>query len=183
MALNIALVLSLVKSKFEKKLGNPTSTGQILSSTKEGVRSWINPTTTKLVTQASHSFSIGNWVYRDIGLYRLADASYNSTSDVVGVVTGIVDSNVFVLTVTGAVYGFSGLKDGYTYFLSDSTPGLMVENPPTLITSINKPLFIADSDTSGFIVNMRGMSNSTNSGGTTVVDTPEEILSRLWFEG
>jgi hypothetical protein len=115
--------------------------------------------TIKVIHQENHDFPVGAWLVRAQGLYILADASSEFTSDVIGVVTRIVSPDDFIMTITGYITGLSGLIDGYTYFLSATAPGTLSTTPPTAPGSIDKPIFVADSSTTGFLINQRGVMN------------------------
>lgn len=113
--------------------------------------------TSREISQSLHGFSVGDVLYFDGSLYVKADASASSTAEVVGVVSEVKDSNTFVLLQSGYLEGLSSLTAGDVYFLSDSTPGLLTTVEPSIIGSVSKPVLIADSSTSGYVVNYRGV--------------------------
>lgn len=110
------------------------------------------------VAQTSHGFSVGN-VLRLSGASTYAKALANSAAnaEVVGIVQTVTDANNFVLRTGGKVTGLSGLTANSTYFLSDVTAGLLTTTAPTASTSVSKPLLFADTTTTGFFFNMRGI--------------------------
>lgn len=111
----------------------------------------------KAVTQSSHGLSVGNLVYTTGSTYAKAKADADSTSEVVGIVSAVADSNNFTLTLGGYVSGLSGLTAGTTYYLSDSSAGALTATEPSTAGYISKPVLVADSTTSGYFVNMRGV--------------------------
>lgn len=99
--------------------------------------------TTQEVTQASHGFVAGDWLYRNSGgSYAKAQADDPNTSDVIGMVTAVEDVNTFTI----CTHGFSGVNgteaDGSALFLSNTTAGADTDTKPT--TGVQKNL--------GFIV-------------------------------
>jgi hypothetical protein len=114
-----------------------------------------NPTLT--IHQTGHGFTVGQWLTRNAGYYSLACANTEFNAEVVGVITRVLGEDDLILTLSGYVTVLANLLDGYTYFLSATIPGAVVTTPPTSEGSINKPLFIADSATSGFMINYRGI--------------------------
>lgn len=125
---------------------------------------------TKSITQASHGFSVGNWLYFNGTQYALADNDLTTTSDVVGVVTQVTNANTFTITTDGYVTGLSGLTAGSAHFLS-STAGAITATEPSLSTQTRKPVLIADSATSGWI--QIGMGTPVN--GQTAIANSGEI--------
>jgi hypothetical protein len=112
---------------------------------------------TKVVNQIGHGFSVGDVLYLVGTVYTKAIATAISTSEVVGIVSSIEGSNSFALSNVGHVKGMSGLTAGTTYFLSDSSPGAISSTAPTTDGHVSKPIFIADSVSSGYFFNMRGV--------------------------
>lgn len=138
------------------------SAGQVLTSNGAGALPTFQAASggsgsaiTKTITQSAHGFSAGNWVYLNGSSYALAKADSSTTAESVGVVSSVVDANNFVLTQLGYVTGFSSLTAGSVYWLSDSSAGAMTATMPTTTGNVQKPLLIADSSSSGFVVNMR----------------------------
>jgi len=111
----------------------------------------------KQVTQNSHGFTVGQVVYLNGSTYALARADLASTAEAVGVVSNVITSNIFEVTELGYITGLSGLIPGEVYFLSDSVAGGLTVNEPTIVGSVSKPMLIADSATSGYVLNYRGV--------------------------
>jgi hypothetical protein len=115
------------------------------------------------VTQAAHAFVLGNClrIQNSATTYLKAMADTAVNAEVVGIVSQVVDANNFMLVTHGRITGLSGLVKGTVYFLSDTTPGLLVTTEPTPNgVKVSKPLLIADSTTSGFFINQRGFIKS-----------------------
>ena len=113
-------------------------------------------TLTQDVNQATHGFSVGNWIYHNGTIYALADASAAATAESIGVVSAVAGANDFTIQFGGRITGLSGLTIGEAHFLSE-TPGTITATAPSTEDSIIKPVLIADSATTGFIFNMRGI--------------------------
>lgn len=121
--------------------------GSIIGSGSSGV--------TKPIVQNSHGFSIGNWVYHNGVNYQLARADIDATSDALGVVSFVTDANNFTLTVGGFVSGLSGLTAGSAHRISPTVAGAIQIAAPTVAGQIDKPVFMADTSNSGYVIIMR----------------------------
>ena len=106
------------------------------------------------VTQAN-AFSVGEWVYHNGTIWTLADASAADTAESIGVITAATGAD-FTVQFGGRVTGLSGLTAGQAHFLSE-TAGAITATAPATEGSVIKPVLIADSTTTGFIFNMRGI--------------------------
>lgn len=126
----------------------------------------------KTITQAN-SFAIGDIVYFDGATWAKAKADADSTSEVIGVVSAASGSD-FDVTQTGYISGLSGLTSGSTYFLSDATAGLLTDTAPTAVNSISKPVLVAISTTTAFVLQSRGALIGSGSGGG---GTPDVLVS------
>jgi hypothetical protein len=111
---------------------------------------------TQDVTQATHGFSVNDWLYHNGTQYALADASAAGTAESIGVVSAVADANNFTIQFGGRITGLSGLTAGEAHFLSE-TAGDITATAPSTEGAVVKPVLIADSTTSGYIFNMRGI--------------------------
>lgn len=109
------------------------------------------------VTQTGHGLSVGDVVIFDGTDYVAAQADSAANAEVVGIVSVVADADNFTLQMGGHVTGLTGLTAGMVYFLSESTPGALTATEPTAAGEISKPLLIADSTTSGYFFNFRGL--------------------------
>jgi len=126
----------------------------------------------------ANSFVIGDAVYYNGTTYQKALADAAATSEVLGVVSRATASD-FDLTLTGEVEKAAwGLTPGEVYFLSPTTPGLLVTTEPTTIGQISLPVGVASSATKMYVAPKRGVvvggtnaraSVSLTSGATTNV--------------
>jgi hypothetical protein len=105
------------------------------------------------VNQTAHGFTQNQIVYWSGTQYDLADNTTGADAEVYGMVTTVINANSFILTTAGLVTT-TGLNVGVNFL--DSTPGGLTLTPPTAVGSIEKPLLIATSSTSGLFVNWRG---------------------------
>jgi len=92
------------------------------------------------VNKSNHNFVIGDVLYYSGSQYEKALATVSNTSNVVGMVSKIVDTNNFELTTDGRVVGSIlaenagvALTPGSKYFLSDSTAGRVTTTAPTVV--------------------------------------------------
>lgn len=113
------------------------------------------------VSQPSHGFSLGALLRYNGTQYVLADASVNSTAEVVGIVTDVIDINNFELTTSGIIefpaFFPTNFVPSTAYFLSATVPGSLTDTEPTAVGNISKPLFIALTPKSGLFYNWRGV--------------------------
>lgn len=109
------------------------------------------------VTQASHGFSVGNILYLAGSTYTKAIATATNTAEIVGMVSRVVDTNTFELTLSGEVTGLSSLTAGENYFLSDTTAGTMSTTEPTNVGYVSVPVGVASSTTSFYVAIKRGV--------------------------
>lgn len=111
----------------------------------------------RAVTQSSHGFAVGDILKHAGGVYQKAQSNSVASAQVVGIVTGIIDTNNFTLVSSGYVTGLSGLTASIVYYLSPSSAGAMTATEPTTVGQVSKPVFIATSTTSGYFINGRGI--------------------------
>ena len=111
---------------------------------------------TKQISQVSHGFSVGQILYLNGSTYALAKADAANTAESTGIVSNIFSADMFQLTEIGYAKGLSGLTAGNVYFLSDTVSGALTATEPTVIGSVTKPMLLADSTTSGYVLNYRG---------------------------
>jgi hypothetical protein len=109
------------------------------------------------VTQAAHGFAVGDVLYLNGTTYTKAKADAEGTAEVVGIVSAISPPDDFTLLVVGKVTGLSSLTAGAVYYLSDTTAGALTATEPADTGEVSKPLLIADTTTSGYLFNMRGL--------------------------
>lgn len=119
-------------------------------------------TVTKSITQAAHGFTTGSVVYLSGTTYTLADKDAAATAEAVGVV-GSTTTNTFDLITDGFISGLAGLTAGSVYFLGDN--GVLTTTEPTTVGQISKPILVADTSTSGYVVNYRGIAIATAGSG------------------
>lgn len=115
-----------------------------------------------IITQASHGFVAGDVLGFNGTNYVKAQANSAANAEVVGICSGSVTANTFRLVTNGKISGLSSLTAGYVYFLSPTTAGGLTATEPTAINQVSKPLLLADSTTTGYLFNFRGIVNTTN---------------------
>ena len=91
------------------------------------------------IIQNNHRLSIGNVVYlKADGTYAKAYAEDSERIEVVGIITEVIDSNTFILTVSGEFQTnlYDTYKNGSLLYLSEKTAGTIVNNPTKYIKPI-----------------------------------------------
>ncbi len=116
----------------------------------------LNQKGVQTIHQVAHGFVAGQWVYLNGAVYTLAIATAAATAEVVGVVARVDGVDDFVLQYDGIITGLGGLAAGTVYYLSTAVAGNLQNTAPVVLGQISKPLLIADSATSGYILRMRG---------------------------
>lgn len=111
---------------------------------------------TNSVTQAAHGFIVGNAVYYTGSAWALSQGDTAAHAEAIGLVSTVTSSSVFVVTTSGYVTGLSGLTAGSAHYVDPVTAGNLTATAPTTAGQVSKPLLIADSTTSGYVVNFRG---------------------------
>ena len=109
------------------------------------------------VAQGTHNLVVKDVVRRSGGAFVKAQADSAEHAEVVGIVSAKADNDNFTLLMSGYITTLSGLTDGVVYYLDPSTAGAITATEPTTPGQVSKPLLIADSTTSGFFINFRGL--------------------------
>lgn len=125
------------------RIGN--NTHQLDQQASGGVSS-----TSKTIAQTAHGFSVGSYVRYNGAAYVKALANTLTNAECVGVVSHIPNADTFTLTTNGHISGLSGLTAGSRYYLSATTAGVITNSTPN-VGQISKPVFVADSATSGYV--------------------------------
>jgi hypothetical protein len=115
---------------------------------------------TKTVIKASHGFNIGDVIALDnSGVYIKALTDDIITSEVVGVVSVVSSINEFTLTTSGYITGLSGLTPGCSHFASDLFAGTLQTTEPYLPNTVVKAVLVAETATTGYVMNYLGVHN------------------------
>jgi len=105
------------------------------------------------LTVNSHGFAVGDWLYLNGGTWTKAIATSEAASNVLGVVSEVVDTNNFVLTNVGYVSTLSGLgASGLVFYLSPTTAGAMTTTKPTTVGQVIRKLFISQTNNAGWVL-------------------------------
>jgi len=111
------------------------------------------------VSQTAHGFVVGDIVRltTTANTYTKSQADSASNAAVSGTVSTVTNANAFILTTEGPVTGLTGLTAGTQYFLSPTTAGAYTATDPSTPGQVSKPVFVADTTTSGVFHNYRGI--------------------------
>lgn len=130
----------------------------------------------EVITQTSHGFSGGEWVRFNGTLYVEALADSLVDSEAVGLITSIIDVDTFVVQGAGfTTSGVTGLTPGTQYWLSPTSAGDMTATEPTTNGQVSKPVFLAITAGSGWILEQRGLELPFG-GGSADADDVNTIL-------
>lgn len=142
------------------------------TKTLEGASGGSADAVTKSIAQVAHGLAVGDWVRLSGGAYVEAQANTAANAEVVGVISAVADVDNFTLQVAGRVTGLSGLTANSVHYLSAATAGAATATEPTG-SNVSKPVLIADSTTSGWVLQMRGTIAQASGG----YDWTQEVAS------
>jgi hypothetical protein len=124
----------------------------IITSTGGGGTGGSGEAVEKLITQASHGFSTGEAIGWCSGTYSKAIADGTYDGEILGLVSSVVNTNQFVLTQSGYITGQTGLVTNSTYFVSPTVAGNIQITAPTTVGELVRPILVADSTTTGWVL-------------------------------
>lgn len=144
-----------------------------------------------------HDFVEGEAIYHDGTEYTRAKADAANTSEVLGIVSKVIDADTFQFQPAGEVKGLTGLTVGATYFLSANLFGAVTATEPSVIGHVSVPVGVATSATTllvgikrGYVIggaNARTQVSLTNNAITTVQDVSSydagELAGFISIEG
>jgi hypothetical protein len=117
------------------------------------------------VNQAASSFVAGDIVYISAAnTYAKAQANALATSRAVGIVVW-ASGTEFVIQTSGFTTAITGKTPGSQYWLSSGTPGAMTTVEPSTSGLVSKPIYVALTADSGYIVEQRPMLQPNANGG------------------
>lgn len=109
------------------------------------------------IAQTAHGLTAADIVMFDGTDYVTAIADSEANAEVIGIVAATADANNFTLQTGGKVEGLSGLTAGTVYYLDPLIAGALTATEPITPGQVSKPILIADSTTSGYFINYRGV--------------------------
>lgn len=117
---------------------------------------------TQLILQNNHGLVKGNWArVNSSGLYVKAQADTTQDAEVVGVVIDVLSIDSFILQQSGYISTaqavFTGLIPGNPYFLDPNVAGNMLDTDVIVDGQVSRPVFDADTTTSGWVLPYRGI--------------------------
>jgi len=130
---------------------------------------------TYFVTQAN-SFAVGDVIMLSGTLYILAQADSAVNAEVVGVVSAATGAD-FTVQQAGHMTGLVGLVAGEVYFLDPSVAGAYTSTEPTGALEVSRPVLLADTTTTAFVLPYRG--NDVEGG---VITTPYDVALNAGFD-
>lgn len=116
----------------------------------------VPETVSRDINQVTHALAVGDVIRYNGTAFVKAQADAEANAECMGVVSAVADVDNFTMTTHGYVTGLSGLTSGVTYFLSETTAGLLTATPPTGTGEVRKAQFIATSTTTGHYNNFVG---------------------------
>lgn len=132
---------------------------------------------TQAIEQVGHGLAVADVVRLDGADYVLAQADSAINAEVVGIVTAVADADNFSILFGGWTDVLSGLTAGATYFLDPASAGALTATEPTAEGEVSKPLLVADTTTSGYFFNMRGLVlGAAGTGGGAASDPVFDVL-------
>jgi hypothetical protein len=140
---------------------------EVLSGSTYGTRPFVSirdgANRKTITTASSHGLEFGMPVRFNGTTYVAAQASDGDASEVVGVVSKVINGTQFELTFIGEIFGsFTAvngglpLNPGSTYYLSPYTAGQITAVQPTASGVVHKAVFVATSATSAIVLPFTG---------------------------
>lgn len=150
---NITQLDTVAMSGFLTLVGDPVN--PLEAATKQYVDA--GGATRITVNQVAHGFLAREVIYITGGAYALARADASATSEVVGIVTEVIDANNFAYSVAGEITGFAGLTSGDVLYLSPTVAGAVQNAAPTNPGEVIVPVMVALSATTAMWRNQLGV--------------------------
>lgn len=126
---------------------------------------------TKAINQSSHGFNVNDVLGWSGGTYNKPKANGLYDGEVIGIVSKCIGVNDFELTQAGYVTGLTAsFTPNTTYFLSESTPGLLTAIEPSTVNYISKSMLIANTTSTGWVLPYAGylISSGITEGGPLI---------------
>lgn len=140
---------------------------EIIISSTGGGSTASGENVTKEIAKTAHGFAVGEAIGWSSGNYTKAIADGTYDGEIVGIVSEVVNANTFKLTQSGYVSGLTGLITNSTYFVSSSLAGDITVVAPTTIGDIVRPILVALSTTTAWVLPYPGyVITPTVTGGT-----------------
>lgn len=107
---------------------------------------------TKTINKAAHGFTLKDVIGFSGGTYNKVLADGNYDGEIIGIVTDVINTDSFKLTQSGYVTGLTTLSASTTYFVSPTVAGALTPNAPSTYGQLVRPIFIANSTTTGWVL-------------------------------
>lgn len=105
------------------------------------------------VNQVAHGFVAGDVIRLDgVSTYAKALADVQANSEVVGVVSFVINVDNFTVQQSGYITGLSGLTANVVEYLSTTVAGATQTTIPTGGSEIIRPVILPDNTTTGFVL-------------------------------
>lgn len=128
----------------------------------------------RAIVQTNHNLSVGDIVRHSGTNYVKAQADSLSNSRSFAIVASVSSTDAFTITTGGYINGLSGLTPGVVHYLSASTAGALTATEPSAVGQVSKPILIADSISSGYVLNHRETAISASSAGLSANWAPND---------
>lgn len=140
-----------------------------------------------IVHPTTHSFTKGDVVRWDTNTnrYVLAQADSADRAEVVGIVTDILSTTSFELTVSGFISGISAAPAGVSapvMFLSAANAGRLETSPPSAIGTVVKPVLTRNTSGDGYLM-MNYLGTQIGGSSTVAVDEIQPVGTIMPFAG
>lgn len=142
----------------------------------------------QVISQNTHGFDVGHVLTFDGADYVLALADTAVNADVVGVVSLVLSADSFVLSQEGFISSIvigDPFNPGDRYYLSESSPGVLVSVAPSNLGEVVLPLFMAITSTSGYFAVTPGVVNAPSAltpWTTIALNTALVVNNNYWVD-
>ena len=138
------------------------------------------------LTQVGHGFTVGSAIRYNAGSSQWVTARANNAenAEVVGVVSEVQTTDSFTVVYSGVI-NIPALA-GVSYpalFLSDTVPGGITHNPPSVIGSVVKPVVVRSVSNDGGYVVVNYLGTQIGGSSTVAIDQIQPVGTIMPFAG
>lgn len=138
------------------------------------------------LTQVSHGFTVGSAIRYNAASSQWVTARANNAenAEVVGVVSEVQTTDTFTVVYSGVI-NIPALA-GVSYpalFLSDTVPGGITHNPPSVIGSVVKPVVVRSVSNDGGYVVVNYLGTQIGGSSTVAIDQIQPVGTIMPFAG
>jgi microcystin-dependent protein len=136
--------------------------------------------------QSGHGFTVGSAIRYNTNTSQWTTARANNAenSEVVGVVSAVLDVDTFTVVYSGVIDIPSLAGVSYpALFLSDTVPGGITHSPPSVIGSVVKPVIVRSASSNGGYVVVNYLGTQIGGSSTVSIDQIQPVGTIMPYAG